>query len=120
VRIRVACDGGIQLLDLRERLRGLHGDDQRGLRSLSCRGIGPGFKDGVEFFGFDLLPLKMCVNILTSRCCKFSRTLLTASLCMLWRLHAMRYSQVPVHSTVVNSRNSLRYILTFAFIYAIS
>ena len=29
------------------------------------------------------LPLKMCVNILTSRCCKFSRTLLTASSYML-------------------------------------
>ena len=42
---------------------------------------------------------------------KSSRTLLTVSTCMFWRLQAIRYSQFLVHSTVVNSRNSLRYIL---------
>ena len=31
-------------------------------------------------------------------------------------IEAIRYSQVLVHSTVVNSRNSLRYILTFAWL----
>ena len=34
-------------------------------------------------------------------------------------LYTSRYSQVLVHSTVVNSQNSLRYILTFAFNHAI-
>ena len=33
---------------------------------------------------------------------------------MLWIDQNHIYSQVLVHSTVVNSRNSLRYILTFA------
>ena len=61
------------------------------------------------------LLLKIYLNILkhTERL-KSLRILLTVSTCMLWLLQAIRYSQVLVHSTVVNSRNSLRYILTFA------
>ena len=63
------------------------------------------------------LPLKMCLNILKHiEKLKSLRILLTASLCMLWRLQAIRYSQVLVHSTVVNSCDSPQYILTFAFI----
>ena len=63
------------------------------------------------------LPLKMCLNILNHiEKLKSSRILLTASPCMLLWLQVTHYSQVLVHSTVVNSRNSLRYILTFAFI----
>ena len=66
---------------------------------------------------FPLLPLKMCLNILNHiEKLKSSRILLTASPCMLLWLQVTHYSQVLVHSTVVNSRNSLRYILTFAFI----
>ena len=62
-----------------------------------------------------ILLLKIYLNILkhTERL-KSLRILLTVSTCMLWLLQAIRYSQVLVHSTVVNSRNSLRYILTFA------
>ena len=33
-----------------------------------------------------------------------SQFIVTASLCTLWRLQMTRYSQVLVHSTVVNSR----------------
>ena len=56
------------------------------------------------------LLLKIYLNILkhTERL-KSLRILLTVSTCMLWLLQAIRYSQVLVHSTVVNSRNSLRY-----------
>ena len=74
----------------------------------------------VPFFAQLRLPLEMWLNILTSRQCKFSRTLLTISSCMLWIDRNHIYSQVLVHFIVVNSRNSLRYIPTFAFIYATS
>ena len=70
----------------------------------------------ISFHSF-VLPLKMCLNILNHiEKLKSSRILLTASPCMLLWLQVTHYSQVLVHSTVVNSRNSLRYILTFAFI----
>ena len=52
--------------------------------------------------------------------CRFSRTLLTASPCMLLTNRSSVYSQVLVHSTVVNSPDSPGYILTVAFNYAIS
>ena len=45
---------------------------------------------------------------------KPSRVLLTASMCMLWWLQATHYSQVLVHSTVVNSCDSPQYTLTLA------
>ena len=60
------------------------------------------------------LPLKIWTNISISRYWKFSQTFLTASFCMLLRLQVIRYSQVLVQSTVVNSRLSHRYIPTFA------
>ena len=60
------------------------------------------------------------IKYITSRKCKFSRTLLTISSCMLWIDRNHIYSQVLVHSIVVNSRVSPRYIPTFAFIYATS
>lgn len=39
-----------------------------------------------------------------------SQFIVTASLCTLWRLQMTRYSQVLVHSTVVNSRLSHQYM----------
>lgn len=39
-----------------------------------------------------------------------SQFIVTASLCTLWRLQMTRYSQVLVHSTVVNSQLSHQYM----------
>lgn len=39
-----------------------------------------------------------------------SQFIVTTSLCTLWRLQMTRYSQVLVHSTVVNSRLSHQYM----------
>ena len=39
-----------------------------------------------------------------------SQFIVTASLCTLWRLQMTRYSQVLVHSTVINSRLSHQYM----------
>lgn len=39
-----------------------------------------------------------------------SQFIVTASLCTLWRLQMTRYSQVLIHSTVVNSQLSHQYM----------
>ena len=46
-----------------------------------------------------------------------SRFIVTASLCTLWRLQMTRYSQVLVHSTVVNSRLSHQYMSISPFLW---
>ena len=43
--------------------------------------------------------------------------IVTASLCTLWRLQMTRYSQVLVHSTVVNSRLSHQYMSISPFLW---
>ena len=45
-----------------------------------------------------------------------SQFIVTASLCTLWRLQMTRYSQVLVHSTVVNSRLSHQYMSISPFL----
>ena len=45
-----------------------------------------------------------------------SQFIITASLCTLWRLQMTRYSQVLVHSTVVNSRLSHQYMSISPFL----
>ena len=50
-----------------------------------------------------------------------SQFIVTASLCTLWRLQMTRYSQVLVHSTVVNSQLSHQYMsisLQFQLLFA--
>ena len=46
-----------------------------------------------------------------------SQFIVTASLCTLWRLQMTRYSQVLVHSTVVNSRLSHQYMSISPFLW---
>lgn len=46
-----------------------------------------------------------------------SQFIVTTSLCTLWRLQMTRYSQVLVHSTVVNSRLSHQYMSISPFFY---
>ena len=46
-----------------------------------------------------------------------SRFIVTASLCTLWRLQMTRYSQVLVHSTVVNSQLSHQYMSISPFLW---
>ena len=46
-----------------------------------------------------------------------SQFIITASLCTLWRLQMTRYSQVLVHSTVVNSRLSHQYMSISPFLW---
>ena len=43
--------------------------------------------------------------------------IVTASLCTLWQLQMTRYSQVLVHSTVVNSRLSHQYMSIIPFLW---
>ena len=45
-----------------------------------------------------------------------SQFIVTTSLCTLWRLQMTRYSQVLVHSTVVNSRLSHQYMSISPFL----
>ena len=46
-----------------------------------------------------------------------SQFIVTASLCTLWRLQMTRYSQVLVHSTVINSRLSHHYMSISPFLW---
>lgn len=46
-----------------------------------------------------------------------SQFIVTASLCTLWRLQMTRYSQVLVHSTVVNSQLSHQYMSISPFLW---
>ena len=46
-----------------------------------------------------------------------SQFIVTTSLCTLWRLQMTRYSQVLVHSTVVNSRLSHQYMSISPFLW---
>ena len=46
-----------------------------------------------------------------------SQFIVTASLCTLWQLQMTRYSQVLVHSTVVNSRLSHQYMSISPFLW---
>lgn len=48
-----------------------------------------------------------------------SQFIVTASLCTLWRLQMTRYSQVLVHSTVVNSQLSHQYMSISPFYEAL-
>lgn len=46
-----------------------------------------------------------------------SQFIVTASLCTLWRLQMTRYSQVLIHSTVVNSQLSHQYMSISPFLW---
>ena len=56
-------------------------------------------------------------NVYTRWFAIISQFIVTASLCTLWRLQMTRYSQVLVHSTVVNSRLSHQYMSISPFLW---
>lgn len=61
-------------------------------------------------------PSKLIQNVYARWFAIISQFIVTASLCTLWRLQMTRYSQVLVHSTVVNSRLSHQYMSISPFL----